>query len=128
MSLNNKKIFIVDDDESVCRSLAVLLSTYGFPVDKFTSGEDFFTAVPDSAPGCLILDIHMPEMDGWEVLNRIIKSGSRRPVILISADKHAASQERALKEGAVGFLQKPFEAEELVSLIKGVFERELSQA
>lgn len=125
MSLKNKQIFIVDDDESVCRSLNVLLSIYGFPVDAFKSGEDFFKAVPNSAAGCLILDIHMPEVDGWEVLRRIIESGSRRPVILISADQRAASHERALKAGAVGYLQKPFDAEALISLINRAFEQEL---
>jgi len=112
-----KQIFIVDDDESVCRALSVLLATYGFTVDTFTSAEDFFRAVPNSVPGCLLLDIHMPGLDGWETLQRLLISGSSRPVIIISADKNEGLQEKASKGGAIGFLQKPFDNQALVDLI-----------
>jgi len=114
---DSKKIFILDDDESVRRSLAMLLATYGFNADSFSCAKDFFSAVPDSVTGCLILDIHMPGTDGWEVLKQIVKSGARRPVIIISADKCELSHERALKTGAIGYLHKPFIAQELVDLI-----------
>ncbi len=118
MSLEKKQIFIVDDDESVCRALSVLLDTYGFIVDTFTSPEEFFRAVPNNVPGCLILDIHMPELDGWKTLKHLLASGSRRPVIIISADKNEGLNEKALKAGAAGFLQKPFNDQVLVELIK----------
>jgi len=124
MPLDKKQIFIVDDDESVCRALGVLLGTYGFVVDTFTSPEDFFRAVPNSAPGCLILDIHMPGLDGWETLRRLIASGSRRPVIIISADKSDGLNEKALKAGAAGFLQKPFDDQALVNLINVAIKKE----
>ncbi len=117
MLSENKQIFIVDDDESVCRALSILLVTYGFTVDTFTSAEEFFRAVPNSVPGCLILDIHMPGLDGWETLQRLLASGSNRSVIIISADKNEGLNEEALKAGAVGFLQKPFNDHELVDLI-----------
>ena len=118
MSSENKQIYIVDDDESVCRALSVLLATYGFIVDTFTSAEDYFNAVPNSVPGCLLLDIHMPRLDGWEALKRIIESESKRPVIIISADKNSVNYERAIEAGAVGYLQKPFNDRELVDFIK----------
>ena len=114
----HNQIFIVDDDASVCCALGILLVTYGFTVNTFTSAKDFFHAVPNSAPGCLILDIHMPVLDGWEALKRIIKSGSRRPVIIISADKSDVNYERAIEAGAAGYLQKPFNDHELVDFIK----------
>ena len=117
MSSEKKQIFIVDDDESVCRALGVLLVTYGFSVKTFACAEDFFNAVPNSVPGCLMLDIHMPGVDGWETLRRLFKSGSIRPVIVMSADKDGGFSERALKAGAVGFLQKPFNDQALVDLI-----------
>ena len=117
-ALKNKQIFIVDDDESICRALSILLSTYGFSVDTFTCAEDFFRAVPNSAPGCLLLDIHMPGLDGWGTQQRLIKSGSSRPVIIMSADKNEGLNERALKAGAAGYLQKPFNGQALVDLIK----------
>jgi FixJ family two-component response regulator len=112
------QIFIVDDDASVCCALGILLTTYGFKIDTFTSAKDFFRAVPNNVPGCLILDIHMPGLDGWEALKRIIKSGSKRPVIIISADKSSVNYERAMKAGASGYLQKPFDGLALVDFIR----------
>lgn len=124
MVTEKKQVFIVDDDESVCRALGILLSTYGFEVDTFTSAEKFFSTVPDSALGCLILDIHMPGLDGWETLQNIVKSKIRRAVILISAAKNGGIKERALKAGAIGFLQKPFKDQGLVDLINIAFKKE----
>ena len=128
MSLQKKQIFIVDDDESVCRALGVLLVTYGFSVKTFTCAEDFFNAVPNSAPGCLLLDIHMPGLDGWETQQRLLKSGSSRPVIIMSADRDEGFSEKALKAGAAGFLQKPFNDQALVNLIKVAFKKEKEYA
>jgi len=118
-----KQIYIVDDDESVCRALSVLLGTYGFTVATFIAAEDFFRAVPNSAPGCLLLDIHMPELDGWGTLQRLIKSGSDRPVIMMSADRREGLNESAIKAGAEGYLQKPFSNQALVDLIEAVVEK-----
>ena len=118
MSADKKQIYIVDDDESVCRALDILLVTYGFIVTTFTSAVEFLSAVPDSVPGCLILDIHMPGLDGWETQQRLVASGSSRPVIVMSADKNRGLNERALKAGAAGYLQKPFNDQALVDLIK----------
>ena len=117
MPFDNKQIFVVDDDESVCRALSVLLATYGFTVNTFTSPEVFFNVVPNSVSGCLILDIHMPGIDGWLTLQHLLRSGSSRPVIIISADKDEELNEKVLEAGAVGFLQKPFNDQALVDLI-----------
>ena len=121
MPTEKKQIYIVDDDESVCRALSVLLNTYGFTVETFTSAEEFFCTVPNDVSGCLILDIHMPELDGWETLKRIVESGSARPVILISADKNGEHDKKALILGAMGFLQKPFNDQALIDLINMAF-------
>ena len=117
MVTEKKQIFIVDDDESVCRALKCLLLTFGFEVSTFLSGEKYFSTVPISAKGCLILDIHMPVMDGWEVLRQIVRSGDKRPVIIISADKKEGLSEKALQSGAAGFFQKPVNDQDLVDLI-----------
>ncbi len=121
MFLEKKQIYIVDDDESVCRALKFLVVVYGFAVRTFFSAEEFFSAVPNSAPGCLILDIHMPGLEGWEAQQRLSKSGSKRPVIIITADKDGGLKEKVLRIGAAGFLQKPFNDQELVDLINQVF-------
>lgn len=117
MYSGQKIIYIVDDDVSVCRALKLFLETHGFRVDTFSSAEAFFSAVPNSSPGCLILDIHMPGLKGWETQDRLFKSGSERSIIIISADKNGGLRERALKAGAIGFLQKPFHDQELIDLV-----------
>ena len=80
-------IYIVDDDESVCQALKILLMTFGFEVKTFNSAKSFYAAPPDES-GCLILDINMPEVDGWAMMKRLLNSGSKLPIIFISADKH----------------------------------------
>lgn len=117
MPSEKKTIYIVDDDQSVCRALKTLLITFGFVVHSFNSAKEFFAAVPNDKPGCLVLDIHMPGMDGWAMQKKILDSGSRRPVIFISAEKKENATDQALKVGAVGFLQKPFDGQTLVDLI-----------
>ena len=121
LSIENKQIFIVDDDESVCRALSVLLDTYGFAVSTFNSADEFFCAVPNNVPGSLILDIHMPGLDGWETMRKLFTSGSKRQVIIISAEKNGGLSEKVLKAGAVGFLQKPFNGQELVDMINKTY-------
>src|ERR1700733_2162719 len=116
----SSKIYIVDDDESVCRALKTLLMTYDFEVKTFNSAQIFFDTVPHDEPGCLLLDIHMPGLDGWEVQKKILASGSKRPVIFISAEKQDNAAERAVRVGALGFLQKPVNGQTLVDLINGV--------
>ena len=123
MITDKKQIFIVDDDVSVCRALSILLGTYGFKVDTFTSAVKFLSVVSDNIPGCLILDIHMPVLDGWQTLKQLPASGHRRPVIIISADKNGGLCEKAVKAGAAGFLQKPFDDQVLIDLIRVAFEK-----
>ncbi len=121
MSLGKKQIFIVDDDPSVCRALKMLLLSYTFDVITFNSAEEFFKEVSNSTEGCLILDIHMPGLDGWSTLQRLTASGSKRPVIIISAEKNGGLKDKALKIGAVGFFSKPVNDLDLVSLINQSF-------
>ncbi len=123
MITDNKHVYIVDDDESVCRSLKLLLTTFGFEVSTFLSAEEYFSAVPNSDPGCLVMDIHMPGLNGWEALKKSIELGVNRPVIMISANKAGGNNERALNSGAVGYLLKPFTDQALVGLIQGALEK-----
>lgn len=120
-SSDKKQIYILDDDESVLRSLKLLMVSYGFAVETFSSAEEFFKVVPNSAIGCLILDIHIPGLNGWDTQKRLTKTGYNLPVIVITADKDDRFKEQALKAGAVGFLQKPFEDHYLLHMVNRVF-------
>ena len=127
MPKDNKQIYIVDDDASVCRALSMMLTLYGFTVDTFNSTDEFISAVPKGSPGCLILDIHMPGFDGWESQRHLLISESSRPVIIISADKDETFKEKALKAGAAGYLQKPFNDHALVDFINGALEKKAAK-
>jgi two-component system response regulator FixJ len=116
-----QKVFIVDDDKSICRALKFLLITFGYEVRTFSSGTEFFDSVEDAESGCLVLDIHMPELNGWEIQRKLASVGSQRQIIVITADKDDGLREKALKVGALGFLQKPFNDMELVDLINQSF-------
>jgi FixJ family two-component response regulator len=117
--ISDKECFyIVDDDQSVCRALKILLDAHGLNARSFGSAEDFLFAVPNGVPGCLILDIHLPGMNGWETQKRLVDSGSKRPVIFISADDDGEMMKRAYAVGAVGYLQKPFTGNELAALLR----------
>src|ERR1035437_4678677 len=120
-SLNKKQIYILDDDVSVRRSLKLLMVSYGFAVETFSSAEEFFSDVRNKAPGCLILDINMPGLNGWDMMQKFTETGHNHPVIVITADKDDSFKEKALKAGAVGFLQKPFEDHYLLHMVNQVF-------
>ncbi|MDQ7823676.1 MAG: response regulator [Candidatus Eremiobacteraeota bacterium] len=110
-------IFIVDDDDSVRRSLSRLIRSADMTPHAFASAEQFLEAVPLESEGCLILDICMPEMSGFELQGKLLASGSPLRIIFISAFQKPGDGERALKNGAHGFLHKPFSEQELMTLI-----------
>ncbi len=124
MPPEKKQIYIVDDDASVRRALSSLLDTFGFGVQTFASAADFLNSVLRHAPGCLILDVHMAEMDGFALQQKLNSNGFRIPIIFISADKNLKFSKQYLKTaGAVGFLQKPFDDQSLVDLINIAVEK-----
>ncbi len=114
-------ISVIDDDESVRRALRRLLRSVGYKVKVYASARDFLDC--DSASGncVMILDIQMPEMDGFELLKVLSESGIKPPVIFITAHENSEVKARAMKGGAVAFLQKPFDDQSLLEAIdKGV--------
>jgi len=124
MSPKKKQVYIVDDDESVCRALSLLLDTYGFGVQTFASADAFLNSILKHAPGCLILDVHMAGMDGFALQQKLNSNGFRLPIIFMSADKDLKFSEEYLKAaGALGFLQKPFNDQALVDLVNIAIEK-----
>jgi len=117
------QIYLLDDDESVRKALKRLLGAYGFPVAAFTSADEFLDLVPHDATGCLILDIHMPGMNGFQLQEALAAAGSRLPIIFITADKDITIKEHALQAGVVGLLQKPFNDQALIDLIHKALEK-----
>lgn len=105
--MNGPHITIVDDDEAVRHSLQALLEAAGFSVAIFESGEDFLAAGAETA--CVILDLHLPGLDGVETMRRLHGGGAATPVILVSARLDPGARIRAARDGAVAVLQKPLQ-------------------
>jgi two-component system, LuxR family, response regulator FixJ len=100
-------IAVVDDDHMVRDSLKVLLETRDFEVVDFASGSEFLDKRVDAHPRCVILDIHMPQMTGLELLKTMRSRGDKTPVILITGRPDAAMRAQAEALGAVALLEKP---------------------
>ncbi len=114
-------IDIVDDDVSLCRALARLLRAAGFrDIGQFHSAEDFLSIPGRRTPSLLILDLRLPGMSGTDLLEHIRSSGSMVPVILISSHDEELMHAHEASYHPVSFLLKPFEEEDLLSVIHGV--------
>ena len=121
MNENLTHIFVVDDDAKYCKSLVRLLTASGYIVESFLSAQSFLDSVPaDSMTSLLILDLRMPGMDGFALQKRINELRFPLEIIILTADAQPGDREQALREGAIGFLQKPFQEESLLELIKKV--------
>jgi FixJ family two-component response regulator len=101
-------VAVVDDDESVRESLPDLLREFGFATQSFSSAEGFLASDSLVRTGCLILDIAMPGMTGFDLQHELSLRGHSVPIIFISAHKDEAVRRRAFQQGAVEFLVKPF--------------------
>jgi two-component system response regulator FixJ len=101
-------IFIVDDDVAVRDSLEILLQSAGHAVRSFASGQEFLDVVSSLGPGCLIVDVRMPGMDGFELQRRLGERQLSIPVIVITGHGDVPMAVRAIRGGAVDFIEKPF--------------------
>lgn len=120
---DRRLIHIVDDEEAIRRSTGFMLKTSGFSVATYDSGAAFLRDVKHLEPGCVLLDVRMPEMDGLEVQQALLDRGLSLPVIILTGHGDISIAVRAMKMGAVEFLEKPFEKTMLLNAIGAAFER-----
>lgn len=111
-------VSIVDDDESVRESLPDLLREFGFAARSFSSAQEFLSSGCVGETSCLILDIAMPGMSGLELQQELKRLGQKIPIIFITGRKDEAIRTQALKQGAAGFLLKPFSDAVLLAALK----------
>ena len=109
---------VVDDDESVRESLPDLLREFGFAARAFSSAEEFLSSGCVDETSCLILDIAMPGMSGPELQQELKRRGQEIPIIFITGQRDETIRARVLKQGAAGFLLKPFSDTALLAAIK----------
>jgi two-component system response regulator FixJ len=116
-------VYIVDDDEAVRDSLAVLLESKAYAVRSFGSAPEFLEAAPSLPAGCLIVDIRMPEMDGLELQQRLTERTLDFPIIVITGHGDVPLAVRAMKAGAVDFIEKPFATETILDSLTAACSR-----
>jgi two-component system response regulator FixJ len=115
---SRRVVSIVDDDASLRRSLRNLLSSAGLPVETFESAEVFLESASRNTTGCLVLEVRMPGIGGFGLLRRLVASGSRIPVIIMTAHGDEATRQRALNAGAEAFMEKPVQGTAFVDAIR----------
>jgi two-component system response regulator FixJ len=116
-------VVVVDDSPPVVDALAMTLETEGFAVVAFRSGTEFLTALPTLAqPHCVLLDVSLPDLSGFDVLAALGGSASRFPVILITGSVGESFPARASAAGASGWIRKPFDADRVLSSVRSAIE------
>jgi RNA polymerase sigma factor (sigma-70 family) len=123
------EVFIVDDDPSVQRALRRLLTTNGFPARVFSNATEFLEqGAPMPAVGCLVLDVKMPGLSGLDLQAELKQRGLRLPIVFITGQATVPMSVQAMKQGAVDFLQKPFDSQTLIATIRKAIARSRQQA
>ena len=116
-------VYVVDDDEAVRTSLATLLTLHGFDAQVFESGRAFLDRLEPAVPACALVDVKMPGLDGIGLLERMSQAGIAVPVIMMTGFGEVPIAVKAMKAGAVDFLEKPLDEEELLTVLSRVLSR-----
>ena len=125
---NDQTVFVVDDDPALRDALSLLMQSVRQPVETFDSAQGFLDAFDTSRRGCLVLDIRMPGISGLDLQARLADMGSTLPVIIITGHGDVPMAVRALKDGAMDFLEKPFNDQVLLDCVKRALELNARQS
>jgi FixJ family two-component response regulator len=123
MDLSQTTVFVVDDDEAVRASLARLLRSTGWNVETYASAREFLARTVFSGTGCVLLDVQMPGVSGTQLHESMYQRGLTLPVVFLTGHGDVSTGVRAMKRGAVDFLLKPLDEEELLAAISQALER-----
>ena len=118
MAANKPLIAVVDDDRSVVKAVARMLRLAGYEVGTFTSAQEFLGSLQISIPQCLVLDVHMPEMTGFQLQSRLHELGHRAPVVFITAHDTPQTRAAASQTGTIAVLHKPFGSATLLDAVR----------
>ncbi len=123
-AISEQTVFVVDDDSSICEALCDLLESAGLATRHYSSAETFLDAWTPDMAGCVVLDVRLPGMSGMELQSLLAETGLSIAVIIMTAHGDVPMVRKALKTGAVEFLTKPFQDEELLQAIREAFARD----
>jgi FixJ family two-component response regulator len=124
MSPEQPLVRVVDDDESVRRSVGELLRSVGFSVAAYSSAQDFLARDPPGAPGCLVLDVQLPGLTGLDLQRELLGTERALPIVFLTGLGDIPMSVRAIKSGAVEFLTKPFDTRSLLEAVRHAIERD----
>ena len=127
MTDDNPTVFVVDDDTSVCKALGRLIRSAGLRVETFVSAHDFLERGPFNTVGCLVLDVTMPELNGLELQELLSTENCPLPIIFLTGNASVPISVRAMKHGAMDFLEKPFDDRTLLEIIHQAIARSRQQ-
>ena len=127
MATNDPIIFVVDDDEAVRLSTEMLIRSMGLRAETFDSAAEFLEDFDPQQPGCVILDIRMPGMSGLELQEHLNEMRAAIPVIFVTGHGDVPMAVKAMRAGAVDFLQKPFRDQELIDRVHAALDRDTQQ-
>ncbi|HME45740.1 MAG TPA: response regulator transcription factor [Syntrophorhabdales bacterium] len=117
-------VFVVDDDASVRKSLSRLLDSLGLITETYASADEFLKREHYGGVGCIVLDVRMPGLSGMDLQDELSKADYSMPIIFISGHGNIPMSVRAMKKGAVDFLPKPFDEQELIDALKKAIEKD----
>jgi FixJ family two-component response regulator len=120
------RVFVIDDDTQALRAFERILRIQGFAVDTFRSAAEFLERPPNDVPSCLILDLHLPDVDGLKLQEAMRRASVRMPIVFISGDADVASTASAMRHGAIDFLEKPVDDVTLVDAVSRALEQDAS--
>jgi len=115
--------YVIDDDKGVRESLRWLIESVGLPVETYESARDFLSSFKNDQPGCIVLDVRMPEMSGLELQEHLNAQQVQMPIIIITGHGDVPMAVRALKGGAMDFIEKPFNDQALLDRIQHALQK-----
>ena len=118
------KVYIIDDDPAVRDALSLLFRSVGVPAESFPSPREFLSRKLEEVPSCLVLDLELPATNGLELQDRLRNEGREIPIIFITGYGSVPASVRALKAGALDFLEKPFSEEALLAAVEEALRRD----
>jgi two-component system response regulator FixJ len=119
--MTNRLVYVIDDDPDILRSIAFLLQSASFDVQCYRDGDLFLEAVDSLRPGCILTDLRMPRVSGYELKAGLAERSVAWPVILMTSENGPATAAEAMARGFAGYLHKPFSAEQLIAELESGF-------
>ena len=120
----HKHIFLIDDDASMRKAISRILNEHGYLVEEFSSGESFLENLKERSPAVILLDMEMPRINGIEIQRRLILRGIKTPIIFVSGHSHQQQIVDSMKYGAVDFIFKPFQLDDLLLVISKAIQKD----